>query len=187
MDIAILGAGNWGTTLAVMLAGQGHSVRMWEYRPDLAREIELKRENAVFLPGVALPDKVRVTGDLAEALALTVERPPPNSIYEIDDGHEEAYSYADMATAAGEALGRRPWRIGIPRRLMAAVAGWNTVRQSLGGSTQILTRGKVAEIFHPDWAVHDRRLAEAVGFRSAYDLGTGFRDTILWYRGQGWL
>lgn len=125
--------------------------------------------------------------DLAEALALTVERPPPNSIYEIDDGHEEAYTYADMATAAGEALGRRPWRIGIPRRLMVAVAGWNAVRQSLGGSTQILTRGKVAEIFHPDWAVHDRRLAEAVGFRSAYDLGAGFRDTILWYRGQGWL
>lgn len=69
MDIAILGAGNWGTTLAVMLAGLGHSVRLWEYRPDLAREIELKRENAAFLPGVALPDKVRVTGDLAEALA----------------------------------------------------------------------------------------------------------------------
>ncbi len=51
--------------------------------------------------------------DLAEALALTVERPPPNATYEIDDGR--AYTYADMAGAAGEALGRRPWRIAVPR------------------------------------------------------------------------
>jgi nucleoside-diphosphate-sugar epimerase len=125
--------------------------------------------------------------DLAEALASVVERPPESSTYEVDDGNEAAYSYADMAAAAGEALGRRPWRIRIPRRVMSAVAGWNSLRQSLGGPTQILTAGKVAEIFHPDWAVHDRRLGAAIGHESRYDLQAGFRDTILWYRAQGWL
>ena len=125
--------------------------------------------------------------DLAEALASVVERPPANGTYEIDDGRDGAYSYADMATAAGEALGRRPWRVRIPRRVMAAVAGWNALRQSLGGPTQILTAGKVAEIFHPDWSVHDRRLAAAIGHECRYDLRAGFRDTILWYRAQGWL
>ena len=69
INIAILGAGNWGTTLAVMLAGRGHSVRLWEYRPELARDLERKRENAVFLPGVVLPDGVRATSDLEAALA----------------------------------------------------------------------------------------------------------------------
>lgn len=143
-----------------------------------------------FAPQPLLPDarlSLMHVADLAEALALTVERPPPNSIYEIDDGHEGAYTYTDMAAAAGEALGRRPWRIGVPRRIMAGVAGWNALRQSLGGSPQILTHGKVAEIFHPDWAVHDRRLAAALDYRSGYDLGAGFRDTIMWYRRQGWL
>ncbi len=124
--------------------------------------------------------------DLAKALALTVERPPPNAVYEVDDGH--TYSYADMAKAAGEALGgRRPRRITVPRGVMACVAGWNGVRQALGGGAQILTRGKVNEIFHADWSAQDRRLAAAIGLEPRYTLASGFRDTILWYRAKGWL
>lgn len=123
--------------------------------------------------------------DLAEALALTVERPPPNATYEIDDGR--TYTYGDMAAAAGEALGRRPWRLPVPRGVMACIARWNELRQSLGAGAQILTRGKVNEIFHPDWSVADRRLAAAIGFEARYDLTSGFRDTILWYRAKHWL
>ena len=52
---------------------------------------------------------------------------------------------------------------------------------------QILTPGKVSEIFHSDWTAHDRRLAAALGFRPRFDLATGFSETILWYRRQGWL
>ncbi len=123
--------------------------------------------------------------DLAEALALTVERPPPSSTYEIDDGRP--YTYGDMAAAAGEALGRRPWRLSVPRGVMAGIARWNELRQALGAGAQILTRGKVNEIFHPDWSAADRRLAAAIGFQPRFDLTSGFRDTILWYRAKHWL
>lgn len=123
--------------------------------------------------------------DLAEALALSVERPPPNSTYEIDDGR--TYTYGDMAAAAGEALGRRPWRLAVPRGVMLGIATWNELRQALGAGAQILTRGKVNEIFHPDWSAADRRLAAAIGFQPRYDLTSGFRDTILWYRAKQWL
>ncbi|TAJ85228.1 NAD(P)-dependent oxidoreductase [Reyranella sp.] len=125
--------------------------------------------------------------DLAETLALAVERSPERSIYEIDDGTAGAYSYADMARAAGAALGRQPWHVKVPRPIMAGIAVWNGLRQSLGGPTQILTQGKVAEIFHQDWSVHDRRLAAAIGFQPRYDLTAGFRDTVQWYRSQHWL
>lgn len=123
--------------------------------------------------------------DLAEALALTVERRPANSTYEIDDGR--TYTYADMAAAAGSALGRRPWRLAVPRSVMAGIARWNELRQALGAGAQILTRGKVNEIFHPDWSAADRRLAAAIGYAPRYDLTSGFRDTILWYRAKHWL
>ena len=123
--------------------------------------------------------------DLAEVLALTVERPPPNSTYEIDDGR--TYTYADMAAAAGTALGRRPWRLSVPRGVMSVIARWNELRQVMGADAQILTRGKVNEIFHPDWSAADRRLAAAIGFQPRYDLASGFRDTILWYRAKHWL
>src|SRR5262245_59350967 len=125
--------------------------------------------------------------DLAEALALAVEQPPSPSVYEIDDGRDGGYGYADMATAAGAALGRRARPLAIPRLAMEAVAGLNGVGQALGGPVQILSRSKVAEIFHSDWTVHDRRLAAALGFKARYDLTTGFADTILWYRRKGWL
>lgn len=123
--------------------------------------------------------------DLAEALALAVERSPASGTYEIDDGR--TYTYADMASAAGAALGRRPLRLAVPRSVMAGIARWNELRQSLGGGAQILTRGKVNEIFHPDWSASDRRLAAAIGFQPRYDLTSGFRDTILWYRAKHWL
>jgi nucleoside-diphosphate-sugar epimerase len=123
--------------------------------------------------------------DLAEALALAVEHPPASATYEIDDGR--THTYADMAAAAGAALDRRPWRVAVPRNVMATIARWNELRQALGAGAQILTRGKVNEIFHPDWSVADRRLAAAIGFRPRYDLASGFRDTILWYRAKHWL
>ncbi len=125
--------------------------------------------------------------DLAEALALALDQPPPASTYEIDDGREGGYSYRDMADAAGRALGRKPWSIPVPRAVMAAIARLNLIGHALGGSVQILTPGKVGEIFHADWAAHDRRLAAGLGWQPRFDLATGFRETILWYRGQGWL
>lgn len=125
--------------------------------------------------------------DLAEALVRVVEAPPPASVYEIDDGQEGGYGYGDMAAAAGEALGRSVRSVSIPRAAMEVVGWANGLRHALGGATQILTRAKVRELFHPDWAVHDRRLAATIGFRPRYDLKAGFRDTIAWYRQNKWL
>jgi nucleoside-diphosphate-sugar epimerase len=125
--------------------------------------------------------------DLAEALVCGLEAGLPPSVYEIDDGHPGAHDYDDMARAAGQALGRTPRTLAVPRPVLAAVGAWNGLRQSLGGAPQILTAGKVAEMFHPDWTVHDRRLAEATGFSARYDLQGGFADTVLWYRQHRWL
>ena len=125
--------------------------------------------------------------DLAEALALAVERAPAGSIYEIDDGREGGYGYRDMQQAAALALGRKAWSIAVPRPVMVGLARLNQLGHRLGGPVQILTPGKVNEIFHPDWTVHDRRLAGAIGFTARYDLASGFRDTVLWYRRREWL
>jgi 2-alkyl-3-oxoalkanoate reductase len=125
--------------------------------------------------------------DLAEALAAAAEQPPPDSVYEIDDGREGGYGYGDMAVAAGAALGRAVWPLPIPRIVMEVVGSANGVRHAMGGAVQILTRAKVGEMFHPDWTVHDHRLAAAIGFQPRYDLESGFRDTILWYRRNKWL
>ena len=125
--------------------------------------------------------------DLAEALALCLDRRPPAGIYEIDDGHAEGYSHADMAAAAASAVGRRVRSMAVPRSVMDAVGRINELRQSLGGAVQMLTRAKIREVFHDDWAVHDRRLAETLGFVPRYSLPAGFAEAVQWYRAKGWL
>ncbi|MGY1722504.1 NAD(P)H-dependent glycerol-3-phosphate dehydrogenase [Blastococcus sp. SYSU DS0533] len=65
---AVLGAGSWGTTFAKVLADAGCEVRLHARRPELVEAISERRENADYLPGVRLPDRLRATADPAEAL-----------------------------------------------------------------------------------------------------------------------
>jgi glycerol-3-phosphate dehydrogenase (NAD(P)+) len=67
-DIAILGAGSWGTALAVHLARIGHAVRIWSVERAIVDEMRERRANAVYLPDVALPTAVRPTTDVEEAV-----------------------------------------------------------------------------------------------------------------------
>lgn len=125
--------------------------------------------------------------DLAEALATALDHPPTPSVYEIDDGTVQGYAYRDMARAAAAALGRAVRPVAVPRPLMLALAGVNGLAQALGGPVRILGAGKVNELFHADWLVHDRRLAAALPWQPRYDLQRGFADAVGWYRRQGWL
>jgi glycerol-3-phosphate dehydrogenase (NAD(P)+) len=68
-ELAVLGAGSWGTALAALLARGGHRVRLWARDGKTARAIQHHRVNAGYLPGVTLPEGLAATGDLVEALA----------------------------------------------------------------------------------------------------------------------
>jgi len=67
-NLAIIGAGSWGTALAIVLAPRFRKIRLWVYETDLAMRMRLTRENDVYLPGAALAPHVEVTNDLSEAL-----------------------------------------------------------------------------------------------------------------------
>jgi len=68
-SIAVIGAGAWGTTLAVLLAGRYARVGLWVFEAELAAEMERTRENAIYLPGVPIPPAVHSTASLETALA----------------------------------------------------------------------------------------------------------------------
>src|SRR5437016_4494896 len=65
---SVIGAGSWGTALAVQLGRSGMAVRLWARDPALARAIAGTRENRRYLPDVALPASVLATADDEEAL-----------------------------------------------------------------------------------------------------------------------
>jgi glycerol-3-phosphate dehydrogenase (NAD(P)+) len=68
MKVTFLGAGSWGTALAIMLAKNGHEVKLWSAVQSEIDMLQTYREHKNRLPGVKLPDSIEVTGDLEFAL-----------------------------------------------------------------------------------------------------------------------
>lgn len=69
MKVAILGAGAWGTALAIQAARAGREAVLWARDPARAAAIAAAGENSRYLPGIPLPAAVSVTADAAAALA----------------------------------------------------------------------------------------------------------------------
>lgn len=66
----MLGAGSWGTALAIVLARAGHDVALWTRRPEAAEYMSRERHNPTYLPGALLPEALRVTSVIEEAAAV---------------------------------------------------------------------------------------------------------------------
>ena len=92
-QIAVIGAGSFGTSLSILLANKGHTVRLWVYEPELAREMHDLRINRVYLPGFTLPASVQPSTDMERVLAgaeLVVQVLPSHVVRPVI---EEAYRF----------------------------------------------------------------------------------------------
>ena len=69
MKITVLGAGGWGTTLAILLYYNGHDVTLWEFQKRYSKVLDKTRENKIFLPGIKIPSEIIITHELEEASA----------------------------------------------------------------------------------------------------------------------
>ena len=66
--VAVLGAGSWGTALAALIARHGHPTVLWGRDAEAIAAIAQRHENPRYLPGIALPESLRATTDLAAAM-----------------------------------------------------------------------------------------------------------------------
>ncbi|MEW8506745.1 MAG: NAD(P)H-dependent glycerol-3-phosphate dehydrogenase [Candidatus Thiodiazotropha sp.] len=71
--IAVLGAGSWGTALAILLSGNGHRVNLWGHLPEEIEPLIRHRENRQYLPGVEFPPALNPETDLNTALEAASE------------------------------------------------------------------------------------------------------------------
>lgn len=67
-QIAVLGAGAWGTALAIHLAKVGHCIRLWTHRSEQADELNQHQQNQRYLPGIDFPSGITAYSSLAESL-----------------------------------------------------------------------------------------------------------------------
>jgi len=68
MEIAVLGAGGWGTTLAILLNKNGHKVTLWEFNKEYAETLKEYRENFYYLPKIKIPKSIQITDNLEFAV-----------------------------------------------------------------------------------------------------------------------
>jgi glycerol-3-phosphate dehydrogenase (NAD(P)+) len=66
--IAVMGAGSWGTTLASLLTEKGYDVSLWAFEKEIADEINNRFTNETYLPEVTLPQGLKATNDLKDAV-----------------------------------------------------------------------------------------------------------------------
>ncbi|PLR99755.1 NAD(P)H-dependent glycerol-3-phosphate dehydrogenase [Bacillus sp. T33-2] len=67
--VAVIGAGSWGTALAMVLADNGHEVRLWGHNPEQIEEINERHTNKKYLPGITLPEAIKGFSSLREAMS----------------------------------------------------------------------------------------------------------------------
>ena len=106
-EVAVLGAGSWGTTLANLLATKGHAVRLWAYEPEVVEAVSRFRENRLFLPGVRLSPSIRATGDAREAVAgadVVVSAPPRHAVRGVIRGLEGVVAQGTLVVSATKGL-----------------------------------------------------------------------------------
>lgn len=122
-----------------------------------------------------------VAGAVLAALAL---EDLPAAPIEFDDGTPGAYSWFDIAAAAGAALRTSPKVVPVPAPLLYFAGALATAQAWLTRRPGVLSWGKVPELLHPDWTSAPSPFP---GYKPLWNIDKGFKDTVSWYTSQGLL
>jgi nucleoside-diphosphate-sugar epimerase len=124
--------------------------------------------------------------DLAEAVVrVLMSESATGRTYLVDDGSVQ--SWAGMAAAIGRAMGKTPHRVYIPAVVARGAGMMGDLLARLRGKPVLLNGQKVKELLQSMWICSSDRIREELGFRAAYSLEEGIRETLAWYREHQWL
>lgn len=101
--IAVIGAGNWGTALAIIAARAGHDVKLWSHNPGIVETINSNHINARYLSDFLIPDTVRATNDIGASInkaALVILAAPSHATRELISAMTPAL-HAEMVIVSG--------------------------------------------------------------------------------------
>ena len=123
--------------------------------------------------------------DAARQIAALADSRPPDTLA-LSDGRPEGYDWREIMHNAAEAFERRPRLVRIAPAALYAMAFLDEFANNWRPRASVLTFGKVNELTHLDWGVRPNERAASAP-PPEYDLLSGFRQTIGWYRSAGWL
>jgi len=160
--IGVIGAGAWGTALAIQLGQNGRSVQLWARESEVAESLTEHRENPLFLPGARVPESVRVSGSMAEVLEGAA------ALVAVVPSAYARQAYIEMAPEVGPrvpvvvaAKGIEEGSLALPLQVAADVLGHEERLAVISGPSFAaeLVRGKATAVVA---AARDGALAERV-------------------------
>ena len=120
--------------------------------------------------------------DLVQGMILAAEKEAAaDKVYYLADSR--IYTNDDILSVMSATLGRRAFRLRLPRTILPALAVLLQKIQKKG----IINPDKIQEIRYPHWTCDPTRAMKELGFHSETPLGEGFRETADWYRKEKWL
>lgn len=125
--------------------------------------------------------------DLARLIAALAAAPPKGDVVAGADAQPEGYRWDEFLGVAARAVGNvAPRFVRTPKLLLHGAALLGDMA-GMAGVASMLNSQKLRELRHPDWSVTAAELARPPGWAPAFDLDSGFADTVAWYRRAGWL
>ncbi len=150
INIAVLGDGGWGTTLAILLSNKGCSVTLWSAFSDYAAFLDKKRINTKFLNGIKIPRQITITADIGQAT-----------------------HHADCIVLAIPSQYLR----GVLKKLKETGAGRNAIYLSATKGIEIGSLKRMSEIVHEELGAV--KLAVLSGPTIAHEVATGIPSTAV--------
>jgi nucleoside-diphosphate-sugar epimerase len=133
-----------------------------------------------------MPLSVVYVADVVSA-ALLAARPELGSGEIFNIASEEPVTWESMGQTAARLMGRRVRRVRVPRGLSFLVCTLAEGTARLTGRPTALNRSKYAELKEEVWTMDVSKAKAELGFRAAYSLEDGLRETVAWYSRQGLL
>lgn len=153
---------------------------------DILEFIQLVNKGFEFYIG-SNPQKVSFiyVKDLADMMLAALEHGPAGRKYIAADNRD--YTTDDLGRAARESLNRRTLRLRLPMPIVSLVAAAWEILGRWQGKMPPLNREKLHEIGGASWWCDASQTLDELHFTPRYDLFSGIRETVEWYRGKGWI
>ena len=137
---------------------------------------------------VVLPPAGRISlihvADLARLLVTLALTDPGRHIYECDDGVDGGYTHSAFARLVGQAVGKRPLPLSVPRALLHLAGHADRFFREANAK---LTPDRAAYLSHPDWTADPGRRPPAALWAPQVATPAGLEQTAAWYRAEGLL
>tara|TARA_R110002126_G_scaffold28337_7_gene94196 strand:+ start:3902 stop:4933 length:1032 start_codon:yes stop_codon:yes gene_type:complete len=197
----VIGDGSWGTSLALLLARNGHPTVMWSRNPERAELLNTSRTNEKYLPGIEFPDNLEISADpfaAAEGIAFAVSVVPTQHLREVARRFEDALKGKTPIVTASKGLEietfRTPSQVlqrALGKRSICVLTGPSHAEEVARGLPASLVAGcadqdfaiEVQECFSSDtvrvYAHRDARGAElAAALKNVIALAAGICDGL---------